>query len=100
MSVLSDFITTLTPRAQAGLKGSLILEIAEEGRVYLNEDGAREAVDSDEVDLTMSAPEDVFKAILSGTQNPITAVAMGKLKVDGNPMRALKISEILSKGEA
>lgn len=100
MSILSDFIQTLTPRAKAGLKGSVILDIKDHGRVFLSEDGAREALAEDRVDLTMSAKESVFKGILSGNQNPITAVAMGKLKVDGNPMRALKISEVLSDANA
>jgi len=100
MSILNDFITTLSPRAQAGLKGSVILDIKDHGRVHLDETGARAADDSDTADLTMIATDALFKNILSGDQNPITAVALGKLKIDGNPMRALKISEILSDAAA
>ncbi len=96
MAVLAEFIDTLSPRAKAGLKGSVILDIKDHGRVHLDETGARSAQDSETADLTMSGSDKLFRNILSGDQNPITAVAMGKLKIDGNPMRALKISQILA----
>ena len=46
--------------------------------------------------MTLKASEAVFRVILSGDQNPFTAMMSGKLKVDGNQMRALKVSEVLT----
>jgi len=47
-------------------------------------------------DITLTAPAQVFYDIAMGNLNPATAFMMRKLKVDGNPMRALKVGEILS----
>lgn len=93
--VIAEFIKNLDPKAR-NLKGNVILDIRDHGRVHLDETGAREATDSDETDLTMKGSESLFRNILSGDQNPVTAVMTGKLKIDGNPMRALKVSEILT----
>jgi len=38
----------------------------------------------------------VFRNILSGEQNPVMAFMSGKLKVEGNTQRALKVSSILT----
>ena len=94
-AILSEFIAMLDEKAR-NLKGSVILDITGHGRVHLDETGARAATEGDTTDLTMAGSEKLFRNILSGDQNPVTAVMMGKLKVDGNPMRALKVSEILT----
>ena len=53
-------------------------------------------VGDDEADVTLIAPEAVFRAILDGSQNAAMAFMSGKLKVDGSNMRAIKVSEILT----
>jgi putative sterol carrier protein len=84
----------LNAKAKGAIKGTAKLVITDVGSVVLSEDGA---VQSDaDADVTLKATEAVFRAILEGDQNPITAVMTGKLKVDGNQMRALKVSEILT----
>ncbi|WP_298261588.1 SCP2 sterol-binding domain-containing protein [uncultured Litoreibacter sp.] len=90
-----DALTTLLhEKAKGAIKGTAKLVVTGEGSVVLSQDGA---VQSDaETDVTLRASEAVFRAILDGTQNPITAVMTGKLKVDGNQMRALKVSEVLT----
>jgi putative sterol carrier protein len=48
--------------------------------------------------VVLSASDEVFRNILSGAQNPIMAYMSGKLKVEGNVQRALKVSAILTDG--
>ena len=47
-------------------------------------------------DVVLIASDEVFRNILSGAQNPITAYTSGKLRVEGNVQRALKVSAILT----
>ena len=95
MTTHLDALTALLhEKAKGAIKGTAKLVITDQGSVLLSEDGA---VQSDaEADVALKASEAVFRAILSGDQNPIMAVMSGKLKVDGNQMRALKVSEILT----
>lgn len=95
MTTHLDALTALLhEKAKGAIKGTAKLVITDQGSVILSEDGA---VQSDaDADVTLKATEAVFRSILNGEQNPITAVMTGKLKVDGNQMRALKVSEILT----
>lgn len=91
--VIAEFIETLTPKARGHIKGTAKLVIDDHGSVMLDENGATE--NDGDADVTLSASENVFREILSGDRNPITAVMTGKLKVIGNQMRALKVSSLL-----
>ncbi len=97
-AILDEFITFLAPRVTGQLQGTACLVIADEGSVMLDNDGARAGTDGDAAaaDVTLAASEQVFRAILSGDQNPATAYMTGKLKVDGSLQRALKVSAILT----
>lgn len=96
MTALSDFAATLHPRAAGNLRGTARLDVTDEGSIMLDETGARVA--EAEADVTLRASLPVFEAILSGDQNPVMAFMSGKLKVDGNTQRALKVSAILTDG--
>ena len=93
-SIVTQFIENLSPKVKDTLQGTAKLVIKDEGSVMLDNSGAR-AGDED-ADVTLIASEDVFRAILDGSQNPAMAFMSGKLKVDGSSMRALKVSEILT----
>ncbi|MEM6408948.1 MAG: SCP2 sterol-binding domain-containing protein [Pseudomonadota bacterium] len=93
-AILEEFIATLHPKACGAIKGTAKLIIGDHGTVILSETGA--ALGDAAADVTLKASAETFRAILSGNQNPIMAVMSGKLKVDGNQMRALKVSEILT----
>ncbi len=95
-AVLEEFITFLGPRVAGRLQGRAKLFVKDEGAVILDKDGAR-AADGQEADVTLTASEKVFRAILSGDQNPATAYMTGKLKVDGSLQRALKVSAIFTR---
>lgn len=95
-AILDEFIAFLGPRVTGQLQGRAKLAISGEGEVMLDTTGAREAGPDEDADVTLAASEQVFRAILSGDQNPATAYMTGKLKVDGSLQRALKVSEILT----
>lgn len=96
-AVLQEFVTFLGPRAAGHLQGNAKLVISGIGAVFLDSAGARDvAEDEGEADVTLSATESVFRAILAGTQNPAAAYMTGKLKVEGSLQRALKVSAILT----
>ncbi|SEW12828.1 SCP-2 sterol transfer family protein [Cognatiyoonia koreensis] len=84
----------ITARAKGRVKGSVRLEMPDLATYFVDETGA---VESDApADITLTAKAQVFHDIATGKLNPATAFMLRKLKVDGNPMRALKIGEILS----
>lgn len=93
-TILEEFTATLDAKAKGAIKGTAKLVIGDHGSVMLSEDGA--VADDAPADVTLKASPETFRAILEGKQNPIMAVMSGKLKVDGNQMRALKVSEILT----
>lgn len=95
-AILDEFIAFLGPRVTGQLQGTAKLAITGEGAVMLDADGARAAETDEAADVTLAASEQVFRAILSGDQNPATAYMTGKLKVDGSLQRALKVSAILT----
>lgn len=94
MTPLEDFIATVSARARGRIRGSVALDMPDLGRLYVDETGATES--ARDADLTLTATSQVFRNIVAGSQNPTTAVMTGKLKVDGSPIRALKVGEILS----
>lgn len=90
----AEILDLVGKRAKNRIKGSVRLEMTDMATLYVDESGA---IESDQAaDITLTADPQVFYEIAMGTQNPATAFMMRKLKVDGNPVKALKIGEILS----
>ena len=92
--IVQEYIDRLTPKVRDTLRGTAKLVIRDAGTVMLDETGARAG--DDEADVVLIASDEVFRNILSGDQNRVTAFMSGKLKVEGNPQRALKVSAILT----
>ncbi|MEO3416864.1 SCP2 sterol-binding domain-containing protein [Roseovarius sp. CAU 1744] len=92
--VVQAYVDALQAKAQGQIRGTAKLVIAGEGSVMLDESGAR-AGDAD-ADVVLIASDAIFRDILSGDQNPVMAYMSGKLKVEGNAQRALKVSSILT----
>ena len=84
----------VTARAKGRIKGSVRLEMPDLATFYVDDTGA--TLSDRDADITLTAKAAVFRDIAMGEQNPATAFMTRKLKVDGNPMKALKIGEILS----
>jgi len=96
--LIADYVATLGPRAAGRIRGRARLEIAGEGSVLVSGSGAEQGRAEDEADVVHAASDAVFRAILAGEQNPVTAYMTGKLRVEGNVQRALKVSGILTGG--
>lgn len=90
---IDEFIKALDPKARGRIKGTAKLVVPDLGSVMLDENGAKAG--DDDADVVMIASLEVFQNIFDGSQNPTMAAMTGKLKVEGNAMRALKVSEIL-----
>lgn len=93
-ATIDDYITMLSPRAKGRIRGLAKLVIAGHGSVMLSEDGA--SAGDEAADVVLSASDEVFRNILSGAHNPVMAYMSGKLKVEGNVQRALKVSAIMT----
>lgn len=52
------------------------------------EEGRRDA------DCVITMKEDVFLKLLRGEQNPVSAFMLGRIKVDGDMAKALKLKEL------
>jgi len=94
MSNLDEFRDEVSARARGRIRGSVALNMPDLGRLYV--DGSGAVISAAEAEITLTARSEVFRNIVSGAQNPAMAYMSGKLKVEGNPMRALKIGEILA----
>ena len=88
--------TRVDPSKTAGMTNSYVFEIegagtwkvdVADGKVSVTEGGG-------DADATIRASEETFSAIASGEQNPMTAYATGKLKVDGDMSAALKLQKL------
>lgn len=90
----AEIVDLVSDRAKNRIKGSVRLEMPGAAALYVDETGA---IESDRAaDITLTAEASVFYDIAMGVKNPAKAFMMRQLKVDGNPMKALKIGEILS----
>ena len=79
--------------AGAGFDGTAKFDIAGEGAVLIDSDGARAS--DEEADVTLSADAETFQAILEGEMNPTSAFMSGKLTVDGDMGMAMKLATVL-----
>lgn len=90
----AEILALVSKRSEGRIKGSVRLEMPDMATFYVDETGA---IESDQAaDITLTANARVFYDIATGAKNPAKAFMMRQLKVDGNPMKALKIGEILS----
>lgn len=80
--------------AAAGFDGTAKFEIAGEGAILMDANGAR--VGDEEADVTMSADADTFRSIFEGDLNPTSAFMSGKLTVDGDMGLAMKLAAALA----
>ena len=95
-NIVEEYVARLDAKVKNILKGTAKLVIKDEGFVFLDDTGAEITDEAREADVVLIASDKVFRKILDGSQNPALAFASGKLKVEGSPMRALKVSDILT----
>jgi putative sterol carrier protein len=94
--LIAEYVATLGPRAAGRIQGRARIEIADHGAVVLSETGAEPGAPDAPADVVLAASDAVFRAIFAGEQNPVMAYMSGKLRVEGNVKRALKVSGILT----
>lgn len=91
-------LTDLLPKLQKALEtksfdGSLKFDCGTDGVIVLA-DGTATNVDQD-TDCTLKMTGDNLMKLLGGSLNPMTALALGKIKLSGNPAVALKLKDLL-----
>lgn len=74
--------------------GTAKFVIEGEGAVVIDGAGARAG--DDDADVTLTADQETFEAILSGEQNATAAFMGGKLTVDGDMGMAMQLGSVLS----
>jgi putative sterol carrier protein len=96
-----EFFEKLPTRAdgagEAGLNASYVFAIDGAGTWTVDVDDGKVSVTEGDHggECTISASEDVFRRIVSGRQNPLTAYMTGKLKVSGDVGAAMKLKTLL-----
>ena len=92
--ILDSAIVRLNEKLSgAGFGGSAKFDIAGEGSIVVDADGARA---SDEpTDVTLSADAETFRSMLEGETGPASAFMSGKLTVDGDMGMAMQLAAAL-----
>lgn len=78
----------------SGFDGTAKFTIEDEGSLIIDENGAHAG--DEEADVTLTASQDTFEAILSGDLDPTSAFMSGKLAIDGDMGAAMRLAQVLS----
>lgn len=90
---LSDLIGGLNDAlAEKPLDGCLKFDCGEDGAITLSGSEARLA--DEPADCTIKISEKNLRKLFAGDLNPMTAFAMGKIKVSGDMSLALKLNQL------
>lgn len=92
---LPDIATTLQKGLdRKPLENSIKFDCGEDGSITL--DGDTAYLEDRPADCTIRISEPNLTKLINGKLNPMTAFAMGKIKVSGDMSVALKLSQLLS----
>jgi putative sterol carrier protein len=95
---MSDLITAAVSALQARITafpdGTARFFLPGEGSILIGPEGVRAGDGAADVTLTASA--ELFRGILEGRVNPMTAFMTGKLTVEGDMPLALKLAKSLA----
>lgn len=93
--IISEAVKVLNEKMDGQeIGGTAKFDIAGEGCVMIDDNGARAA--DEEADVTMSADPETFRGILEGETNPTSAFMSGQLTVDGDMGMAMKLASVLA----
>lgn len=96
---MSKVIETAVAALNAKLGGAGFDAVAKfvlTGAGSLMVDGTGARAGDEDADVTLTAPADVFEAILAGDLNPTAAFMSGKLSIDGDMGAAMRLGGLLS----
>ena len=93
--VVTAAVTALKSKMAGGsFEGSAKFVIEDEGSVIIEGDDVREG--DEDTDVTLTADQETFEAILSGELNPTAAFMGGKLAIDGDMSAAMRLAGVLA----
>ncbi len=92
--VIEAAVAALNEKLGGGFDG--VAKFVIEGEGALMVDGAGARAGDEEAEVTLSASQEVFEALLAGELNPTTAFMTGKLSVDGDMGAAMKLGAALT----
>ncbi len=92
--VIEAAVAALNEKLGGGFDG--VAKFVIEGEGALMVDGAGARAGDEEAEVTLSASQEVFEALLAGELNPTTAFMTGKLSVDGDMGAAMKLGAALA----
>ena len=93
--IINSAVTKLNEKlAGADFGGTAKFDIAGEGAIVMDSDGARAGDDA--ADVTLSADAETFQSILEGDTDPTGAFMSGKLTVDGDMAMAMQLAAALA----
>lgn len=96
-SLIDEIQQKFNPAAAAGMDEVFQFEFKEGDNYYIViEDGQCQISEGehDDPSVTLKLSQEVFKNILNGKQNGMTAFMTGKLKAEGNMMLATKLTDL------
>ena len=91
--IIAAAVDALGAKLEGGFDGTAKFVIEGEGALIIDASGVRAG--DDEADVTLTADQDTFRAILDGDLNPTSAFMTGKLKVDGDMGAAMRLGSVL-----
>lgn len=94
MSMMEKAVSAINEKVGGRFDGSVRFVIEGEGTILLDPQGAR--VSDDPAEVTLTADQETFEAILDGDLNPTAAFMTGRLSVDGDMAQAMKLAGALS----
>ncbi|WP_121631581.1 SCP2 sterol-binding domain-containing protein [Tropicibacter alexandrii] len=77
-----------------GFDGTAKFVIEDEGSVIIDENGAHAGDEA--ADVTLTATQETFEAILAGDLDPTSAFMSGKLSIDGDMGAAMRLAQVLA----
>jgi putative sterol carrier protein len=93
--IVNEAVTVLNEKlADKQIGGTAKFDIAGEGAIMMDDNGARAG--DEPADVTLSADADTFRSIIEGDTNPTAAFMSGKLSVDGDMGLAMKLATALA----
>lgn len=93
--IVEGAVEALAARLGDGqFEGSVRFVIEDEGAIRIDETGVSQ--DDSPADCTVSADAETFRDLLDGALNPTAAFMSGRLRVEGDMGRAMKIAALLA----
>ncbi len=77
-----------------GFDGTAKFVIEDEGSVIIDENGTHAGDEA--ADVTLTATQETFEAILAGDLDPTSAFMSGKLSIDGDMGAAMRLAQVLA----